>query len=199
MIPPNADRNERIYRLWEKGYTIDQAAAELPDIPRSTIGYYYRKFTQYAKEGRPIAIPQGKQERGKEALESGLIKVGETTRILEMISSGKAEYAYHVLGLFKLMRDLNLFATPEESKALRENMAKAMQDFLNATKAPAQTTPQVSDAASKEGLSLEESIQEARKSTPVFEQFPPPKSNQLQNIAQSFHERSDKKRSPTGG
>jgi len=28
--------------LCEKGYTVDQAAAELPDIPRSTIGYYYR-------------------------------------------------------------------------------------------------------------------------------------------------------------
>jgi len=180
MIRPNADRNERIYRLWEKGYTIDQAAAELPDIPRSTIGYYYRKFTQYAKEGRPIAIPQGRQELGKEAFESGLIKAAEAKWIMEMIGSGQAEYAYHVLGLIKLMRDLNLFTTPEESKALRENMAKAIQDFLNATKVPAQTTPQTSDAPSKRSPSLEEVIQEGLKSTPRFEPWPPRKSQNQQ-------------------
>jgi hypothetical protein len=165
MIRPNADRNQRIYRLWEKGYTIDQAAAELPDIPRSTIGYYCRKFTQYAKKELPIAIPQRTQEPGKEVLESGITKLVGIERIFESLHSAEeAEYAYHVLSLIKMMKELNLFLRPEESKAIRENMAKAIEVFLNAVKVPAQTMPQVSDAASKQGRSLEECIAEIRKS-----------------------------------
>jgi hypothetical protein len=168
MIRPNADRNQRIYRLWEKGYTIDQAAAELPDIPRSSIGYYYRKFTRYAKKGLPIAIPQrtqDPQERSKEAFESVMMKLVGIERIMESLHSGEeAEYAYHVVSLIKMMKELNLFATPEEAKALLGNMGKAIQVFLNAARKPAQTMPQVPEVASKQGLSLDEAIAEAQKS-----------------------------------
>jgi len=167
MIRPNAERNQRIYRLWEKEYTIDQAAAELPDIPRSTIGYYCRKFTQYAKKGLPIAIPQRTQDpqkRSKEAFESVLMKAIGIGRIMELLRTGQAEYAYHVLSAIKVTKELNLFATPEESKALGENMAKAIEFFLNAAKKPAQAMPQAPDAASKQGRSLEEGMAEIQKS-----------------------------------
>jgi len=166
MIRPNAERNQRIYRLWEKAYTIDQAAAELPDIPRSTIGYYWRKFTQYAKEGLPIAIPQRTQDpqkRSKEAFESVLMKAIGMERVMELLRTGQAEYAYHILSAIKVTKELNLFTTPEESKALGENMAKAIEAFLNAVKVPAQSMPQGSDAAPKQGRSLEEGMAEVRK------------------------------------
>jgi hypothetical protein len=63
---------------------------------------------QHAKEGRPITTPQQtKQQRNKETLESAMTKVVRIRQIIELLSQGQAEYAYQVLCLIKLMKDLN--------------------------------------------------------------------------------------------
>ena len=55
MIQENTDRNILVYELWTKGRTIDEIASETA-IPRSTVGYYVRKFNKRAKSGEPIVF-----------------------------------------------------------------------------------------------------------------------------------------------
>ena len=46
----NFDRNAELYDLWKNGHTIDEAS-EISRIPRSTIGYYFKKFKKHEKKG----------------------------------------------------------------------------------------------------------------------------------------------------
>jgi len=55
MIQENPDRNFLIYEMWTNGSTIDEISFET-GIPRSTVGYYVRKFNKCAKSGEPIVV-----------------------------------------------------------------------------------------------------------------------------------------------
>ena len=56
MFKRNPERTASIYRLWEQNCTIDEIERRLR-IPRSTVGYYTRKFNRYASRGEPIVVP----------------------------------------------------------------------------------------------------------------------------------------------
>jgi hypothetical protein len=113
-------------------------------------------------------------------------------RVMELLRTGQAEYAYHILSAIKVTKELNLFATPEESKAFGENMAKAIEAFLNAVKVPAQTMPQGSDAAPKQGRSVDEIITEFQKSAPRFVESPFRKSQDQQQQQEQQQQQQEK-------
>jgi hypothetical protein len=121
MIRCNPDRNQRIYQAWERGSTVDQTASQL-GIPRSTVGYYFRKFNRQASQGRAIVIPRKGTERAEAALDSAVAKSLIVTKLLEILGSGRVEYAYYLLGVFKLMKDLGLYLTPEEADAFQQRI-----------------------------------------------------------------------------
>ena len=56
MYTPNLERNKHIYELWERGLTVDRISS-LTGVPRSTVGYYVRKFNRLAVEGKPTVFP----------------------------------------------------------------------------------------------------------------------------------------------
>ena len=56
MYTPNLERNKRIYELWENGRTVDRISF-LTGVPRSTVGYYVRKFNRLAVEGKTVVFP----------------------------------------------------------------------------------------------------------------------------------------------
>ncbi len=49
MRSPNPEREKKLYELWELEYTIDEAAS-LTNVPRSTVGYYFKKFKKKDKK-----------------------------------------------------------------------------------------------------------------------------------------------------
>jgi hypothetical protein len=67
MFPENFDRNILIYDLWKKGYTINEMSFET-GIPRSTVGYYVRKFNKHARRGDPIVFPHKKEKQNEEKI-----------------------------------------------------------------------------------------------------------------------------------
>lgn len=125
MIPENVDRNFLIYELWREGKTIDEISFET-GIPRSSVGYYVRKFNKLAKRGEPIAFqPMREKEDEKTLAIQGGMK--HLTRVLTLknISEGKIDRVYKVLMICKLMKELqgDLFPTEEERKACRKNLS----------------------------------------------------------------------------
>ena len=126
MIKVNPDRNAIVYYLWEKGYTVDQIALEV-GIPRSTVGYYVRKFNKYAKDGRPIVFPQNPLQKSKEdkatKTQSALRKILSLGNLIIFLKSGRLQELYYALSISKLLKELekDFFSlTPEEISAFIE-------------------------------------------------------------------------------
>lgn len=119
MIKPNPNRNEIIYSLWEQGYTVDQIALRA-GIPRSTVGYYVRKFNRYAKDGRITVIPQENRKDTSGTLASVIFKCVGLSNLLDMLKSGKVEEAYYLLSICKLLKEIerDLLPTSEEVKSI---------------------------------------------------------------------------------
>ena len=88
MYKSNPDRNAIIYELWEKGNTVSEISL-MTGIPRSSVGYYVRKFNKYAKDGRPVVLPQ-KQKAGKSTvLNSAVTKWLAFDTIIDIVNAGK--------------------------------------------------------------------------------------------------------------
>lgn len=130
MPKSNPARNRDLYPLWQKGYTIKEASS-LKHIPPSTVGYYFKKYKRYAKEGRPVVIPQATEESPRTQLDSYLSKYWIGSHAMEMIA-GNPERAYYTLGVFKLLKDLGLELTPEELEAFQKEFQKAFQPSTGA-------------------------------------------------------------------
>ncbi|UCD73507.1 MAG: hypothetical protein JSW01_02360 [Candidatus Bathyarchaeota archaeon] len=115
MFQTNAARNEIIYPLWEKGYTVDQISHRTT-IPRSTVGYYVRKFNKLAKEGKPVVFPR-KKRSDSENIFAASIKILSLQKALEMIENGKSQDLYYMLAALKLLKEFGVSFTPEEKEA----------------------------------------------------------------------------------
>ncbi|MCK4952885.1 hypothetical protein KAS14_03800 [Candidatus Bathyarchaeota archaeon] len=121
MYKTNPDRNAIIYEQWEKGNTVSEIHLRT-GIPRSTVGYYVRKFNKYAKDGRPVVLPQ-KREAGKSnVLVSATKKWFAFDTIIDMLKSGEVEKLYYLLSVIKLIKELGdqILFTQEENKAFFE-------------------------------------------------------------------------------
>ena len=119
MVKENPERNARIYELWELGLTIDKIAFET-GYPRSTVGYYIRKFNKKAKRGEPIILPHIVERPDSETLAlQAAIKNNVFVKLTEMIRTGNLDSAYKYLMILKLLKELqrDLFPTKEESEA----------------------------------------------------------------------------------
>ena len=122
-----------LYRLWQEGDTIEEASL-LTGIPRSTVGYYYKKYKRYAKEGHPVVIPQATEERPRTEVDpSVLFKSMMIGQVMEMMNAGDPQRAYYILGVFKLLKDLNLEFTREEFEALQKSPRPSTWAPLEAT------------------------------------------------------------------
>jgi hypothetical protein len=149
MPKSNPARNRDLYRIWQEGDTIEEASL-LTGIPRSTVGYYFKKYKRYAKEGRPVVIPQATEE-GRPRTEVGssaLFKSMMTGRAMEMIDAGHPERAYYILSVFKLLKDLDLTITREELEALQKSPRPSTGAPLEGTtRKTAQATLQSNESA----------------------------------------------------
>lgn len=122
MIRENIDRNSIIYELWKKGLTID-AMAFKTGIPRSTVGYYVRKFNKRARRGEPIAFLPEKAKSDEEgmafrAIRKNLLSINLAKLTLD--DKDETDRIYKILMITKLVKELQreLNPTKEEEKAL---------------------------------------------------------------------------------
>ena len=131
MIRENASRGFAIHDLWERGRSIDNIASET-GIPRSTVGYYVRKFNKSARKGEPITThisTTKKDERLVAVL--GVVKHTIMQGFLGKLNQGDYNNAYQVLLILKLVRELqgDLVPTDEENDLIDKNMAYVFATF----------------------------------------------------------------------
>ncbi len=129
MVNENPERNARIYELWELGLTIDKIAFET-GYPRSTVGYYVRKFRMKAKKGEPIILPHvvERPDSGTLALRA-VIKSRIFEELTERIKDGDLDTIYKSLMILKLIKELqrDLFPTKEESEAFLKVLTQGIK------------------------------------------------------------------------
>lgn len=151
MKPCNIERDKKLFELWRSNLTIDDASFQ-SGIPRSTVGYYYKKFgKQHGKEvsmtGKSREYSDSSSKSINEAklpvdtFLSSIAKNRAFTQILSMMYSGKYVESYYYLMSLKLFKDvIKLYNfTPEEMKLLielSENYAKAKVASTVATVIP---------------------------------------------------------------
>jgi hypothetical protein len=107
MYFTNSERNRVIYELWEKNLTIGEISSST-NIPRSTVGYYVRKFNRLAAKGKPVVFPglsQGARKQGSYAEDSSTVSLLQI-KILELMRGGDWEGFYYRLNVFKLLKEL---------------------------------------------------------------------------------------------
>jgi hypothetical protein len=80
----NAERNKLLFELWMQGHTIDEAAL-ISDIPRSTVGYYFRKFKRYRKNGRALDFELGALKHLSELLKYVNFTNEETQAVIKTL------------------------------------------------------------------------------------------------------------------
>jgi len=119
MAPPNHERNRLLEQHWREGKTVDEAAM-LTGIPRSTVGYYYRKFNRYAKTGIEPPILAPKQQSPTDAFASLLMKAGTLAEFAKTLQNDDPQTAYYRIATFKLLWEVQKYFnfTSEEKKQL---------------------------------------------------------------------------------
>ena len=112
MYFANSERNRVIYELWENELTVGEISSRT-GIPRSTVGYYVRKFNKLAAKGKPIVFPGPspgpRMPRNYtediqliSRLEYQILKASART------GYGNWEELYYRLSTFKLLKELSL-------------------------------------------------------------------------------------------
>ena len=124
MYTSNPERNRVIYELWEKNLTVDQISSRT-GVPRSTVGYYVRKFNKLAVEEKPIVFPRERKivsARRDSPFSNFIQPVMEMAvkkaraNILLMLSDGKYQQLYYLLMDLKLIKELDSIVTSETFK-----------------------------------------------------------------------------------
>jgi len=136
MIRENIDRNFIIYELWKKGHTIDEISFDT-GIPRSTVGYYIRKFNKRAKIGEPIVfLPEREKLDEKDLAITAFTKNIGFQGLMKMLreDTDGLDKVYKLLMCTKLLKELqrDIFPTIEESKALDKHRGYVFEQVLHA-------------------------------------------------------------------
>jgi hypothetical protein len=136
MVRENTDRNVVVYELWKKGCTIDEIAFETA-IPRSTVGYYVRKFNKRAKSGEPIVFQQVREPPDEKVMAvQAFIKSSTFFNLLKMLENGEIDKVYKMLMILKLSKELqrDIFPTKEEGEAFLKNLGYVFDQISLANK-----------------------------------------------------------------
>jgi len=137
MIQENPDRNFLIYELWKEGRTIDEISFETA-IPRSTVGYYVRKFNKCAKSGEPIVFQRIMKKPDEKVMAAqAWAKSGFFLDLTKMLKEEDGlDKVYKTLMIIKLMKELqrDIFPTEEERQAFHKNLAYVFEQILPANK-----------------------------------------------------------------
>ena len=137
MVQENPDRNFIIYELWTNGNTIDEISFET-GIPRSTVGYYVRKFNKCAKSGEPIVVQQIRKKPDEKVIAVQTWKKLDFFVYLEKILKEKdgLDKAYKILMIAKLMKELHkdIFPTEEERQTFWNNFPYMVEQIMRAKK-----------------------------------------------------------------
>ena len=148
----NLERERLIYRYWIQGYTIDEIS-RLTGIPRSSVGYYVRKFNKkYGRRSRvrvsflPALGDSMNVKKNEYPLAvSGIMKsaalITTFETVVNLVRQGRLQDAYYCLGIIKLFNEIERIysLTPEERKAAE----RAIDEFLQIIRANAETGDQV--------------------------------------------------------
>jgi hypothetical protein len=119
MYFTNSERNRVIYELWEKNLTVEEISSST-NIPRSTVGYYVRKFNRLAIEGKPVVFPglnQGARKQGSYTEDSSTMSLLRI-KILGLMGDGDWEGLYYRLSAFKLLKELGFLTGKDRRKFL---------------------------------------------------------------------------------
>ena len=111
MYSVNSERNRLIYDLWEANLTVNEISSRT-GIPRSTVGYYVRKFNKLAAKGKPVVFPgssQGPRMPSNYTEDIPLISRVEA-KVLGSMLNGDWEGLYYRLSAFKLLKELGLLS-----------------------------------------------------------------------------------------
>ena len=129
MVKENPERNARIYELWELGLTVDEIALET-GYPRSTVGYYNRKFNKKARRGEPIILPHIVERPDSETFAlQAVLKRSAFINLTERVKAGDLDTVYKSLMILKLVKELqrDLFPTKEESEAFFKALTQSIK------------------------------------------------------------------------
>jgi hypothetical protein len=110
MYFTNFERNRVIYELWMKKLTVEQISSST-GIPRSSVGYYVRKFNRLASQGKPIVFPdtsQGTRKQGSFTEDISTMAFLQL-KIQAGAMNGDWEGLYYRLNVLKLLKELGLF------------------------------------------------------------------------------------------
>ena len=148
----NPERERLVYRYWVQGHTIDEIS-RLTGIPRSSVGYYVRKFNKkYGRRSRvrvsflPALGDSTNVKKDEYSLAvSGIMKsaalISTFETVVDLVRQGRLQDAYHCLAIIKLFSEIERIysLTPEERKAAK----RAIDEFLQIIQANAETGDQV--------------------------------------------------------
>jgi hypothetical protein len=113
MLHANVEREAKIRELWQASHTIDEMTL-LTDIPRSSIGYYVRKFNKENRRrprqadtvsDRMVAppTPRGINEIRESLWPKRLFWEDSFPKLMRLMSDGKYEELHHLLQCLQLL------------------------------------------------------------------------------------------------
>jgi hypothetical protein len=115
------NRNKVIYELYERNHAVDEISS-ITGIPRSTVGYYVRKFNKLAVKGKPVVFASSHKEVKdpfKRFLDETVVRE-LMKKSIEMLTKGQAQQLYYFLMDLKLLKEFDLLLTSEDiDKAIR--------------------------------------------------------------------------------
>ena len=144
----NPERERLVYQYWAQGYTIDEISM-LTGIPRSSVGYYVRKFNKrYGRDGRSrrgfssilMDVDESPEMNEDKAVESVVTKMISLNAFFDIVGSLIREERYrdlyYLLKSMKLMSEIlrPLMPTSEEKKVAVKAPDRLIQLFIDAVK-----------------------------------------------------------------
>ena len=152
MFQENLDRNVIIYELWKKGFTIDEISFDT-SIPRSTVGYYVRKFNKRARRGDPIVFSVEKEKLTKEEISLiTVLKRDQIKKISKWMREGPdaMDKIYKYLSIMKLLKELKreIFPAKDEEKVFVKYSNQLLRQFMGDTEMLPRTVTEKNDSVS---------------------------------------------------
>jgi hypothetical protein len=122
----NLDRNNRVYKLWEEGKTVEEIS-RIMRIPRSSAGYYVRKFNQAATRGKTLTLPLHTETKQEDIVLDFYAKGLLAESLVNIMRNSDAQNRYYSLASIKLLYELTpKLALTKEQKEMLDSAIKDM-------------------------------------------------------------------------